>query len=147
MKLKYKVILFVICLIGLLTLQYKYIMPAVYDVVSSDLFLEGDEDNAIPDAMSDEMLNYAYSQCNNYVANDLDSEISVYFTDKPINAWDLGGNQYVINADIDLTPPNAPSFTRRYACRIQYTHDSADLSEVTNSDNWSVNGLSGLDDL
>ncbi len=148
MKFNSKLILFVLCLVGLIALQVKVIMPVVYDVVSSDLFLENNESDAVLESMSDQMLGHAFDQCNNYIANDLDpDEITATFVNEPTNAWEIEAGQYVITADIDLIPSDAPAFTRRYVCRIEYTSDSPELTEITNADNWSVDGLSGLDDI
>ncbi len=147
MKFNYKPFLFVVVLVGLIALQSKVLMPFIYDIVSSDLFLK-DEDESITDTMADEMLGHAFSQCNNYIAKDLESdELSVAFASNPINAWSLGDNQYVVNGDVDLTPLNAQPFTRRYVCRIKYSNDSRDYDEVNDPDNWSIDGVSGLDEL
>ncbi len=148
MNFRTKVILFVVCLVALLVLQYKVIMPAVYKVVSSDLFLKDDDSNSDLNSIADQMQGYAFDQCNNYIANTLDAdEMSASFVSKPVNSWSIDTNQFVINADIDLIPANAPSFTRRYVCRIKYTTDSSDFAETSNPDNWSVDGISGLDNL
>ncbi len=146
MAFRYKVILFVLCLVGLIALQAKVVLPLVYDVVSSDLFLEESDDEGSVDTISNDMTGYAFDQCNQYIADDLGSDFSVSFSSQPINAWGMGNYEYVINADIDLTPPNAQSFTRRYVCRIKYEMES-DQSGITNPENWSVGGISGLDDL
>ncbi|WP_305909224.1 hypothetical protein Q9L42_006560 [Methylomarinum sp. Ch1-1] len=147
MKTKYKIVLFVVSLTGLIVLQAKVILPIVYDVIASDLFLEdsGDDANYYNTAATD-MTGYAFDQCNFYIANDLDSDIVVSFTSQPVNAWNLGNFQYVINADIDIMPENAAAFTRRYVCRIKYDNGN-DPSGAANSDNWSIDGISGLDDL
>ena len=146
MNFRYKLVLFILCLIGLIALQSKVILPAVYDIVSSDLFLEESDDVAEPNTISTEMTSYAFDQCNIYIANDVGSEFAASFTSKPVNSWSIGNYQYVINADIDLTPENAASFTRRYVCRIKYKLGN-DQSGVSNPDNWSVDGISGLDNL
>jgi hypothetical protein len=51
-----------------------------------------------------------------------------------------------VNATIEIIPENANSFHRTYVCRINYT-EKDDLSLTDHSDNWSIIGLSGLDDL
>ncbi len=146
MNFKYKFFLFVVCLIGLIALQVKVVMPLVYDVVSSDLFLEDSGDEAILNTVTTDMTGYAFEQCNLYIAKDLGSDFAASFTSQPINAWHIGNYQYVINADIDLTPEDGQSFTRRYVCRIKYKNGE-DQSGATNSENWSVDGISGLDNL
>lgn len=146
MSLRYKVILFVVCLIALVLFQAKVIMPFVYEVVSSDLFLEESDDVAELNAINTDMTGYAFDQCNIYIANELDSDFTASFTAQPINAWGIGNYQYVINADIDLTPTDAQTFTRRYVCRIKYDKGN-DQSGVTNPDNWTIEGVSGLEEL
>lgn len=146
MSLRYKVILFVVCLIALVLFQAKVIMPFVYEVVSSDLFLEESDDVAELNAINTDMTGYAFDQCNIYIANELDSDFTASFTAQPINAWGMGNYQYVINADIDLTPTDAQTFTRRYVCRIKYDKGN-DQSGVTNPDNWTIEGVSGLEEL
>ncbi|WP_235185880.1 hypothetical protein [Methylomarinum vadi] len=121
-------------------------MPLVYDIVASDLFLEDSGDEPQLNAISTDMTGYAFDQCNIYIANDLDSDFTASFSGQPINAWSLGNFQYVINADIDLIPADGQSFTRRYVCRIKYNMKD-DKSGVTNPDNWSIEGISGLDEL
>lgn len=146
MTFRYKVILFVACLVGLIALQAKVILPFVYDIVASDIFLEESEDTASVNAISTDMTTYAFEQCNLYIADEFGSDYSVSFSTQPINAWGMGNYEYVINADIDLLPADAQSFTRRYVCRIKYDEGS-DQSGITNPDNWTINGISGLDDL
>jgi len=148
MNFKTKLVLFVFGALALLVFQSKAIMPLVLDVVSSDLFLKDDEANLNFDYTPDQMHGYAFDQCNNYIVNDLDSdEISASFTSEPVNTWDYPNHEYIINADIILNPANAQSFTRRYACQIKYTSNSSDPTELTNPDNWSIVGMSGLDNL
>lgn len=141
-----KLFLFVVTLVGLLVFQAKGVMPAVYDIVASDLFLEDSEDQASQVAISNDMTIFAFNHCNTYITEDIDSDFSVNFSEKPINAWAMGNYQYVVNAEIEITPPNEASSIKRYVCRINYT-EKDDLSVADNYDNWSVYGLSGLNDL
>lgn len=142
----YKVALFLVSLIGLLVFQSKVVMPFIQDVASSDLFLEqsGDEQNRL--SSSNIMTESAFSQCNNHVATELLSEMNFSFPIKPINAFSLGNFQYVINADIEIVPTDSAAFTRRYVCRIKY-EEGSDQSGLSNSENWSINAISGLDNL
>lgn len=143
---KYKIALFVVCLVALLAFQSKVILPVVYDIVASDLFLEDSGDDAIEYSVTTDMTGYAFDQCNMYIAKDLGSDIAVTYSAQPVNAWAIGNFQYVINADIDIMPPNEQPFTRRYVCRIKYDNGD-DQSGATDPDNWSVSGISGLDNL
>jgi len=143
---KNKVILFIACLAALLLFQYKLVMPFIYEIAASDLFLEDTGDEVNRQSSETIMTTAAYKQCNAYIANDVLDNTTVKFSDQPINAFSLGSFRYVINADIQIQPANAASFTRRYVCRIKLTNndENANLAEA---DNWSIEGLSGLDNL
>lgn len=146
MNIRYKIALFVISLIVLLAFQSKLVMPWVYKVVASDLFLEDTGDAGSQTPVSTDMTRFAFTQCNNYIAKDLGSKFSVVFPKEPINSWAIGNYEYVINADIQVTPADSTAITKRYACNIKYKN-KGDKSGVSDADNWSVNGLSGLSDL
>lgn len=138
---------FVFLIIGLailLAFQAKVVMPTIHDIAASDFFLEDSGDEANRMSADSLMTNAAFNQCNNYIANDELSDQTVSFSDNPINAFGLGNFRYVINADIEIQPVDSASFTRRYVCRIQYSNGS-DTTGLSDSDNWSVDGISGLD--
>jgi hypothetical protein len=143
---KYKIALFVVCLVALLAFQAKVVLPVVYDIVASDLFMDDSGDDAIQHTITTDMTGYAFDQCNMYIANDLGSEVATTYSAQPVNAWAIGNYQYVINADIEIMPPNDPAFTRRYVCRIKYDNGD-DQTGVSDPENWSVSGVSGLDNL
>ncbi len=145
MSKKYKFALFVVSLIALIAFQAKVIMPLVLDVVASDLFLN-DAPTEKDKSQSGQMLGYAFDQCNIYISSEVDSDVSVSYSTEPLNAWDIGGHQYVINANIDLMPESGSPLTARYVCRIKFSGDEMNQAEFTNVDNWSVDGISGLDD-
>ena len=143
---KNKVFLFIIALIALLVFQSKVIMPFVQDIASSDLFLEdsGDEMNRVSD--QNQMTIEAFRQCNTHISTEVLPNASLTFPEHSINAFSLGNYQYVINADLEILPANAPAFTRKYVCRIKYLNGS-DTTGLPVADNWSVEATSGLDDL
>jgi hypothetical protein len=143
---KYKIVLFIICLVALLAFQAKVVIPYVYDIAASDFFLEDSGDEMNRSSSSNPMTSSAFNQCNNYIATEILSDATINFPEKPINAFSLGNFRYVINADIDIQPTDSASFTRRYVCRIQYSNDE-DSSGTADPENWSVDGLSGLDNL
>lgn len=146
MNIRYKIALFVISLIVLLAFQSKLVMPWVYKIVASDLFLEdsGDVGSQIP--VSTDMTRIAFTQCNAFVTKELGEEISVAFPKEALNSWKMGNYEYVINADIQVTPKESASVTKRYACSIKYKN-KADTAGVSDINNWSIIGLSGLNDL
>ena len=143
-----KFIFFIICLAGLFAFQAKVIMPVIYDIAASDFFLEdsGDEKNRM--TTSNLLTNSAFDQCNKHIENEFSPKNTITFPDQPLNAFSLGNFQYVINADIEILPTdgNGIPFTRKYVCRINYLEKN-DQSGISNSENWSVDGLSGLDDI
>lgn len=141
----YKIILFAACFIGLILLQRDVINPLVVDIVGSDIFLVDTDDKGGIDAISTPMTNIAFMHCNNHIRHELDSELTINFPDKPINAWNIGNHEYVINAEIEfITNDTLPVF-KKYVCRISYSKGNDEL-EAMNFDNWSIYGLSGLND-
>ncbi|QCW84927.1 hypothetical protein EQU24_19315 [Methylotuvimicrobium buryatense] len=121
-------------------------MPFVHKVVSSDLFLVDSQDIGDLESISNEMTDLAFTFCNNYIKEELDTKYSAFFSAQPLNAWGIGNYQYVINAEVEIASPDTASITRRYACRIKYKKGD-DQSGILNTDNWSVDGLSGIDEL
>ncbi|MCK4842705.1 MAG: hypothetical protein KAT04_12615 [Methylococcales bacterium] len=141
-----KFILFLIGLIALLAFQAKIVMPVVKDIASSDFFMDdsGDEQNRL--SVTSLMTNAAHSQCNTYISNELLPDHALSFSKQPLNLFSLGNFQYLVNADLEITPENTASFTRRYACRIKYD-EGDDKSGLSDPENWSISGISGLDNL
>jgi len=133
----------IIGLVALLAFQAKVVMPYVYDIAASDLFLEDSGDESLRTSTSNEMTTAAFLQCNNYIADEILPDNTISFPTTPINAFSLGNFRYVVNADIDIQPADSASFIKRYVCRIQYS-DGDDKTGLLNSDNWSIDGLSGL---
>lgn len=143
---KLKLLLFVVSLVALLLFQSKAVMPLVYKVVSSDIFLKDSPDEANRMTISTDMTNIAFQHCNTYISDDIDSDFSVSFVEKPTNAWAMGDYQYIVNADIDIKSNDGQNFTRSYVCRIEY-NEKDDPSQSAEFKNWSINGVSGLDNL
>lgn len=143
---KNKVFLFVICLIALLVFQYKAVMPLLYDIAASDLFLvdSGDKLNRV--SINTSMTDHAFKQCNSHIVNELFPDHSFTFPAHPLNAFSLGNYEYLINADIEILPADAASFSKRYACRIKYDNED-DTTGVSDISNWSIKGLSGLNEI
>ncbi len=146
MKPQFKIALFIISLVALIAFQGKAFMPFVHDVISSDLFLEETKDPGDIAPVTSEMTQFAFQHCNQSVEEELGDDFSVTFPQSPVNAWAIGNYQYVINAEIEIIPSDAQSFPRKYACRIKYS-DGEDLTGIAEIDNWSLEGLSGLNDL
>jgi len=141
---KFKLLLFVVSLVALLAFQSKVVVPYLYDIAASDLFLEDSGDTANRQSSENAMTIAAFDQCNTYIANEELADHTVTFSEKAINAFSLGNFRYVINADLDVQPTDSASVTKRYVCRIQYSNDD-DNTNTSDPKNWSVDGLSGLD--
>ena len=91
------------------------------------------------------MTAIAFSHCNTSIRNEIGEENSLNFADQPTHAWSLGNYEYIVNADVEITPKDAPGATHHYVCRIQYDKGD-DLSGTANIDNWNLIGLNGLED-
>jgi len=142
---KYPILLLIIFLGALLLFQSKVVVPLVKEIAASDFFLTDTETKANSQSIDTQMTEYAFIHCNDYIQNELDSDYTTTFSSAPINAWDIGGYQYVINAEIEISSDTSAPIIKKYVCRIKYDNGS-DMEGIMNSDNWSVYGLSGLDD-
>lgn len=140
---KKKILLFVVCLVGLLALQIKFFLPFMYDIAASDLFLVDSKDAANPMAISNDMTALAFGHCNTHIKNDMGEDKSLTFASQPTNAWSLGNYEYIVNADVEISGKDAPSSMHHYVCRIQYENGD-DLSGSNSIDNWKVIGITGL---
>ena len=143
---KYRTLLFVAGLAILLLSQYKIIMPFIYKVAASDLFLVDSKDQASQLPISTPLSDIAFMHCNNYIKSELGPDITITFPEKPLNAWTLGNYQYLINAEVTVTSDTAETSTNKYACRITYNNGDNEEGAL-DFKNWSIIGLSGLDDI
>ena len=143
---KHPILVLILGLITLILLQREFIMPLVYKVIKSDVFLVESKDKGDMLPVTTPLTNLAFMHCNQYVKSELGDDVSITFPDKPINAWSLGNHQYVINAEIAITSDTSGTTNKKYVCRISYTNGD-DETGIADADNWSVYGLSGLDDL
>jgi len=140
---KKQILFIIIGIIALLVFQVKVVMPLVYDIAASDLFLEdtGSEKNRM--STDTEMTNRAFEQCNIYIANETFPEHTLTFAERPIGAFALGNYEYIINSELEILPANDAAYTQKYACKIKYLNKD-DTSDISNPDNWSISGISGL---
>ena len=142
---KYSTLLLIVGLTILLLSQYKLIMPFIYKIAASDLFLIESEDQASQLPISTPLSNIAFMHCNSYIKSELGPDVSTTFPEKPINAWTLGNYQYLINAEVTITSDSANASTQKYTCRITYNNGDNEDGAL-DFENWSIIGLSGLDD-
>lgn len=141
---KYTLLFFIASLTILLLVQSKVVMPLVYKVIQSDLFLVDTKDQGSQDPISNPLTKIAFSHCNSFIKTKLGPDTSVSFPENPLNAWSLGNYQYVINAEIDITDTNSSTVTKKYVCRINYKNGDNEEGSLDFA-NWSIEGLSGLD--
>jgi len=140
---KYRTLIFIAGFAILLLSQYKLIMPFIYKVIASDLFLVDSKDQASQIAISTPLSAIAFMHCNNYIKSELGPDVTVVFPEKPLNAWTLGNYQFLISSEVTITSDTASTNTKKYACRI--TYDNGDNEEgAVDFENWSVIGVSGI---
>ena len=121
-------------------------MPFIYKVVASDLFLVDSKDQASQLPISTPISGIAFMHCNNYIKSELGSDATIIFPEKPLNAWTLGNYQYLISAEITVTTDKMGTSTKKFACRITYNNGDNEEGAL-DFDNWSIVGLSGVNDL
>lgn len=139
-------LLFLIIGIGIMILvTQKIILPLVYDVVKSDAFLIDSKDQGGQLPIANSMTEMAFAHCNNYIKSELGDASSLTFSDKPLKSWSLGNYEYVINAKATVTN-DGKAETKKYACRIAYKNGD-NLDGAADIDNWSVEGIDGIDSL
>ncbi|OTE96967.1 hypothetical protein BCS42_02690 [Crenothrix sp. D3] len=139
---KYRILLLIVGLLVLSVSQQKFIMPLIYDVIKSDLFLVDSKDKGSDLPVSTSLSNLAFMHCNNYIKSKATPNESISFAEKPLRAWDIGNYEYVINAEINVTSNSVPT-TKKYTCRIVY--DNGDNQEgLLDIKNWSIVGVSDL---
>jgi len=143
---KKSIILFIVCLAALLALQVKVVLPLMYEVAGSGLFLEESKDAASPLPISNDMTLLAFNFCNTNIAKDQGDDKTVSFANQPTKVWSLGNYEYIVNADVEVTPKDAPGNMHHYVCRIQYTKGD-DLSGSADIENWNFEGVNGMDAL
>jgi hypothetical protein len=139
----YRFLFFIVGLIILLLTQYKFVMPFIYKVASSDLFLVDSKDQSSQQPISTPLSNIAFMHCNNYIKSELGPDVTVVFPEKPLNAWTLGNYQYLISAEISVSGDKTSDGSKKYACRITYNNGD-DQEGALDFDNWSIIGLSGI---
>ena len=142
---KYRYLIFIASLSVLLLSQYKVVMPFIYKVVASDLFLVDSKDQASSLPISTPLSAIAFMHCNNYIKSELGSDVAVIFPEKPLNAYTFGNYQYLISAEVTLTKDAVGTSTKKYVCRITYNNGDNEEGAL-DFDNWSIIGLSGLKD-
>jgi hypothetical protein len=139
---KYRILILIVGLLSLSLSQQKFVMPIIYDIIKSDLFLVDSKDKGSDAPVSTPLSNIAFMHCNNYIKSKADADTSISFPEKPLKAWDIGNYQYVISAEINVTDKSGTN-TKKYVCRITYNNGD-NQEDALNIDNWSIIGVSNL---
>ncbi|MEI7797106.1 MAG: hypothetical protein WCI06_10810 [Methylococcaceae bacterium] len=142
---KTKVFLLIAGVIGLVVMQREWMIPVAKDVAKSDLFLIQSNDQGSNMSQSSPMTELAFQHCNKHLKADLDEKTTVTLPAKPLNAWSLGNYEYVVSAEADVSHEGAASKKHKYVCRISYNNGD-DTSGAPEFDNWSLVGMSKVDD-
>lgn len=140
---KYPILIVAVGLIGLILIQRELVMPLVHEVVKSDLFLVDSPDKGDMANISTDMSGLAFRFCNDEIRSRVGNDAQLTFTDKPLNAWDTGNYQYIINGTVEITSNTTGTVLKKYLCKISYKKGS-DKEGTLDKANWSIDGLSGL---
>ncbi len=141
---KFQIFFLIAALSVILLTQYKLVMPFVYKVVASDIFLVDSKDKADQLPISNKLTGLAFAHCNNQIKKTLgDDGVNASFPAKPINSWSMGNYRYIINGEVNITDGNNGVKTKKYACRISYKNGESEEG-ADNFDNWDIEGLSGI---
>ncbi|MGR8934092.1 MAG: hypothetical protein ACU837_06835 [Gammaproteobacteria bacterium] len=141
MKKNFKLLGVIVFLIALYAVLNKVIIPFTFDAAKSDLYLDGSDDSGSRYAVSSEMADFAFKHCNTYIKEEMDEDLTPLFASQAINVWDIGSYTYLVNGEVEFQDKNGVSTSKKYVCRIKY--DEGDQNDFNN---WSVYGISGLDD-
>ncbi len=133
---KYRLLLLVVGLLVLTISQQKLIMPLVYDVIKSGLFLVDSKDKGSDLPISTPLSNIAFTHCNNHIKSTHPADTVVTFAEQPLRAWSLGNYQFMISSEIKIGQEN-----KKYVCRITYNKGDNE-EDALNIKNWTIVGVS-----
>jgi hypothetical protein len=142
---KKRILIIIIGVIALIVFQRELLIPIAKDAATSDLFLVDSKDQGSMISQSSEMSQFAFQHCNVHLKASLDEKTTVNLPEKPLNAWSLGGYEYVVSAEADVLKEATPPTKHKYVCRISYKNGD-DTSGAAELSNWSLDGLSKVDD-
>ncbi len=141
------ILIFAVAFIALIIFQREVVLPLVFEVVKSDLFLADSNDIGSQEVISNEMTDFANLHCNRYISDEFGSdEVHFDFNEKPLNAWDIGNYTYLINSELEFTNAEGQHSFKKYVCRIKYNPGS-NSEGAPDYENWSIYGISGLDEI
>jgi hypothetical protein len=139
-----KYLLLFVGLGALIAFMRFVLLPLVMEVVASDAFLVDSKDVASLHSLETPLTAIAFNHCNTYVKSELGKDVSVSFADKPTKAWGFGGYKFMIRSNFTVAGSTKPQ--NEYACQI--TYNNGDNQEgIADYENWTIDGLTGLDRL
>lgn len=141
---KKKLFALIASVIALILFQRELLIPMAKDAAKSDLFLVDTKDQGSMMTQSNDMTQFAFTHCNAHLKAQLDPKTTVTLPEKPLNAWSLGNYEYVVSAEADVAHEGAAAQKHKYVCRISYKKTD-DLSVAADFNNWSLDGLSKVD--
>lgn len=142
---KMKIFALFASVIALVMFQRELLIPLAKDAAKSDLFLIESKDQGSMITQSNEMTQFAFQHCNTHLKADLDPKTVLTLPEKPLNAWSLGNYEYVVSAEADVSHDGDVAKKHKYVCRISFKNGD-DTSGAKEFENWSLDGLSKVDD-
>ncbi len=142
---KIKVFALFASVIAIVVFQRDVLIPFAKDTAKSDLFLIESKDQGSMMTQSNDMTQFAFQHCNTLLKADLDPKTTVKLAEKPLNAWSLGNYEYVVSAEADVSHEGEAAKKHKYVCRISFKNGD-DTSGAAEFENWSLDGLSKVDD-
>ncbi len=130
-KTKASGLLLILFIVGLYLLQNKAVMPFVEGVVQSDVFeadtsaLEGKDRTRI-----------AFTQCNDFVQEDLGPDSAVQFAGEEYKSWELASGRYLISSYVLQHDASGKQVRKNYACNVQFSGGD-DMDHA----NWKLLGM------
>jgi|APFre7841882724_1041349.scaffolds.fasta_scaffold152886_2 hypothetical protein len=129
-KSKFSALLLILFIVGLYFFQNKAVLPFVEGVVESDLFEADTSELAGKDRSR-----IALTQCNEFVKDDLGSDLPLQFGEES-KTWELAAGRYLVSSSVTEHDEAGKQIRRNFACNVQFTGgDDMDRS------NWSLQGL------
>lgn len=137
MNKKLKIALFLLFVVFLYVVTMKVILPIVFEVMESGLYLKKTEDDPVGELHSARTYT-ALLHCENDVraSKGLTNASRPSATEDEYKAWGLGDHTYVVKAILDVPGPDKNLVRTSVTCKIKY--DDGDESDP---DNWSILGM------
>lgn len=136
-----KYLFLILGLAALIAIMRFIVIPLVMEAVTSDLFLVQSKDEGSHLSVSTPMTAKAFGHCNTQIKSEAGQDTQLSFPNAPLKAWSFGNYQYIVHSEF-----TANGTAKKYACRITYDNGD-DLAGVDDFNNWTIDGISGLEGL